>query len=137
MGGTVAASDQADVVMLKTAPPMAAAPPAKASFVHGINVNGVRETAAYNSDGAAVLTAGSLGVVYSKRAHSQLVYSGHGAAPVHCFAAAPNGCAAATGDASGAVHIWDPNSAVPISVLPPFHRGPVGGVAFSPMSRYA
>ena len=53
------------------APDACATPPAGLTFVHGLSTSGIRGNLAYNADGAAIITAGSVGAIYSKRTHAQ------------------------------------------------------------------
>jgi WD40 repeat protein len=132
-----AATDPEVVVSLAAKPPQFtsnAQPPdlAKLSFVQGLST--LRGGAFVNADGHVLHCAGSLGVVYVKKRHAQLVFSGHhdnldhngngGGAPIVRVLACQAdvgfrfGACAASGDASGGVCVWDACTAASRSSLP-------------------
>jgi WD40 repeat protein len=126
--------DDVVAALAAEAPAAAAVAPraAEASFVHGLST--FSGNVAYNADGAAVFAAGSLGVLYQKRQHAQLLFGDHGDAAVRVFAASPSGALVATGDASGAILVWDACTAEPVAGSKPFarcHSAAVTALAFS------
>ena len=101
-------------------------------FVHGYRSQDVRNNLYYTSTGEIAYFAASVGIIYSKKLHSQNFYTGH-SDDIVCMAMHPEGKYVATGQVGKMpmVHVWNAMTGQLVKKLRPFHRVAVSSLAFS------
>ena len=101
-------------------------------FVHGYRSQDVRNNLRYTSTGEMVYFTASIGVVYSKKHHSQIFYTGHDD-DIISMAIHPSGKYVATGQVGRAplVHVWNAMTGQLVKKLRAFHEIAITSLCFS------
>ncbi|CAN0063286.1 unnamed protein product [Pylaiella littoralis] len=102
--------------------------------VRGIRSQGLtRGSLAYNNLGGLVYPTASIGVVYSRRTHSQRYFRGHDGRQITSLRVSSNGRFVASGEAGArpTVRVWDAATSVELCSLPNHHRQGIACLAFS------
>ncbi|CAM9178110.1 unnamed protein product, partial [Ectocarpus sp. 13 AM-2016] len=102
--------------------------------VRGIRSQGLaRGSLAYNRVGGLVYPAATIGVVYSRKTHSQRYFRGHDGKQITFLRVSPNQRFVASGEAGirPTVRVWDAATSVELCTLPHYHRQGIASLAFS------
>ncbi|CAK4077358.1 unnamed protein product [Aphanomyces euteiches] len=106
-------------------------------YAYGARLQDVRGTLGYSKSKRVVSAAGRLGISYDRKLHAQGFYTGH-SAPIISMAVSKDGLLVATGEevftlaaSVPRIHVWDPNSCSPITVLQTFHSKAIVYLAFN------
>ncbi|CAM9399079.1 unnamed protein product [Ascophyllum nodosum] len=120
------------------APPSNASAPSgvmlELEFVHGYNsVGQARNNLGFSSSDKIVLPCASVGVVFDKTSHSQVIFDSH-SGRILSLAVSICGRFVATGQEGSiaSTMIWDPSTGHEICALPPSLSGAVRRLSFSP-----
>ncbi|CAM9415834.1 unnamed protein product, partial [Ectocarpus fasciculatus] len=103
-------------------------------FAHGYNSSGMaRNNLGFSNSDRVILPCASVGVVYDKASHSQVLFAGH-CGRVSSLAVSPCGRFVATGQEgkNASAMIWDPATGHRTCVLPASLFGAVRRLSFSP-----
>ncbi|XP_037097720.1 echinoderm microtubule-associated protein-like 5 isoform X2 [Syngnathus acus] len=104
----------------------------KLHFIHGYRGYDCRSNLFYTQTGEIVYHVAAVGIVYNRQQNTQRFYMGHDD-DILCLAIHPLKDFVATGQVGrdSCIHIWDPETLKPMSVLKGFHQLGVCSLDFS------